>query len=135
LTGQDLELRLLLGFIAILSATAFLDKAGDLLYHKGIVKPFYLLGHRLHHRGFLLAIVPASYAVVGTLIYLHYARVMWYAFWPSVEITFILAGVCLTFDIVLDALSTREKRMALLHHEWVYILVPAYVFTHIVAIV
>jgi hypothetical protein len=80
-----------------LSSTAILNKAGDYLYHKGIAKPFYMLGYRLHHRNFLLALVPASYATIGTLIYLHYFRVLWYAFWPSVEITMFLAGMCLTF--------------------------------------
>jgi hypothetical protein len=38
-------------------------------------------------------------------------------------------------DFTLDALSTMEKRRALLHHEWVYVLVPAYVFTHLVILV
>jgi len=133
--AQQLELRLVVGFIVLVSATALLDKAGDLLYHKGIAKPFYLFGHRLHHRNFLLAIVPATYVVVGTLIYLHYMRVLWYSFWPSVEITLFLIGICLTVDLTLDALFTVEKRRAFLHHEWVYVLVPAYAFTHLLALV
>ena len=135
LTGQELELRLLAGFVVVLSLTLFLDKVGDFLYHKGVVKPFYLLGHRLHHRSFLLSIVPATYVSVATLIYLHYIRVLWSSFWPSVEFTLFLAGVCLMLDFTLDALSSAEKRRALLHHEWVYVLVPAYVFTHLVAFV
>jgi len=135
LMAQQLELRLVLGFIVVVSSTAILNKAGDLLYHKGIAKPFYLLGHRLHHRNFLLAIVPATYVVVATLIYVHFMRILWYSFWPSVEITFFLVGICLTIDLTLDALSTVEKRRALLHHEWVYVLVPAYAFTHLLAIV
>lgn len=135
MTGQELELRLLAGFIVVLSSTATLNKAGDFLYHKGMAKPFYLLGHRLHHKNFLLAIVPASYVTVATLIFLHYMRVLWSAFWPSVEITLLLSGVCLALDIAVDALSSKEKRRALLHHEWVYLVVPAYAFTHLVALV
>jgi hypothetical protein len=135
LTGQELELRLLAGFIVVLSSTLLLDKVGDYLYHMGIAKPFYLLGHRLHHRSFLLALAPASYLAVGTLIFLHYVRVVWSSFWPTVEVTLFLAGICLTLDFALDALSTKEKRRALLHHEWVYLVVPAYVFTHVVAFV
>jgi hypothetical protein len=72
---------------------------------------------------------------VGTLIYLHYARVLWYAFWPSVEVTLLLAGICLTLDFALDGLSSKEKRSALLHHEWVYVVVPAYALTHLVVLV
>lgn len=133
--AQQLELRLVAGFIVVLTSTALLNKAGDLLYHKGIAKPFYLLGYRLHHRNFLLALVPAVYVVVATMLYLHYMRIIWYSFWSSVEITIFLVGVCLTIDLTLDAFSTVEKRRALLHHEWVYVVIPAYAFTHLLALV
>jgi len=131
----ELELRLVGGFIIVVAATLVLNKVGDFLFHRGIAKPFYLLGHRLHHRNFLLTIVPASYLAVAGLLYLHYMRVLWASFWPSVEITLFLAGACLMLDFTFDALSSMEKRRALLHHEWVYVLVPAYIFTHIVALV
>jgi hypothetical protein len=135
LMTQEFQLRLVAGFIIVVSSTAVLNKVGDLLYHKGIAKPFYLMGHRLHHRNFLLALVPATYVAVATLLYLHYARVMWYSFWTSVEITLFLAGICLTIDLTLDAISSVDTKRALLHHEWVYVVVPAYVFTHLIAIV
>jgi len=133
--AQGLELRLVWGFVVVVSSTVLLNKAGDLLYHKGIAKPFYLLGHRLHHRNFLLALVPAVYVMVAAMLYLHYMRILWYSFWPSVEITLFLVGICLTIDLTLDALSSVEKRRALLHHEWVYVVVPAYAFTHLLALV
>ena len=128
-------MRLVAGFIIVVSSTLVLDKVGDFLYHKGIAKPFYLMGHRLHHRNFLLALVPATYVAVASLLYLHYMRVMWYSFWTSVEITLFLAGACLTIDLALDAISSTDTKRALLHHEWVYVIIPAYVFTHLVAIV
>src|SRR5271170_7509569 len=135
MASQELQFGLVAGFVVILTSTFLLDKAGDFLYHKGIAKPFYVLGHRLHHRKFVLAVVPASYATVATLVYLHYMRVLWSAFWPSAEFTLFLASACLLLDLTLDALTTREKRTALLHHEWLYFVVPAYVFTHLVALV
>jgi hypothetical protein len=135
LTGQELELRLIAGFVVVVAATALLDEVGDYLYRKGIAKPFYILGFRLHHRGFLLALVPAAYVAVGTMVYLHFFRVLWSSFWPSVDVTLFLAGVCLAIDLTFDALSSKEKRRALLHHEWVYLVVPAYVFTHLVVFV
>ena len=135
MTGQVLELRLVAGFVVILSLTAIVNKAGDILYHKGIAKPFYLRGYRLHHRNFLLALIPTCYALVAALIYLHYIRVIWVSFWPSVEITLALAGACLAIDFTMDALSSKVKRNAFLHHEWVYFVVPAYIFTHLVALV
>jgi len=135
LMTQELQMRLVVGFMIVVASTVVLNEVGDLLYYKGIAKPFYLMGHRLHHRNFLLALVPATYVAVATLLYLHYARVLWYSFWPSVEITLFLAGICLTIDFTLDAISTVDKNRALLHHEWVYVVVPAYVFTHLIAIV
>lgn len=132
---ERLQIGLLVGFVVVLSSTLVLDKAGDFFYHRGIAKPFYLFGYRLHHRHVLLSIVPATYVAVASLLYLHYARVLWYSFWPSLEITLFLAGACLTIDMTLDALSAVEKKRALLHHEWVYVVVPAYAFTHLVALV
>jgi hypothetical protein len=132
---ERLQVDLLAGFAVVLSASLILDKAGDFFYHRGIAKPFYLFGYRLHHRHVLLSIVPATYAAVASLLYLHYARVLWSSFWPSVEITLFLAGACLTIDMTLDALSGVERKRALLHHEWLYVVVPAYAFTHIVALV
>jgi hypothetical protein len=128
-------MRLVAGFIIVVSSTAILNKVGDLLYHKGIAKPFYLMGYRLHHRNVLLTLVPATYVAVASLLYLHYMRVMWYSFWPSVEITLLLAAACLTIDLAVDAISSADTKRALLHHEWVYVVVPAYVFTHLIAIV
>jgi len=119
LMSQLLELRLIAGFMVVVASTVLLNKAGDLLYKKGIAKPFYLLGYRLHHRHFLFALVPTTYVAVASLLYLHYLRVLWSSFWPSVEVTLFLAGMCLTIDLALDALSSVEKRRALLHHEWV----------------
>jgi hypothetical protein len=135
LMPERLQIGLALGFVVVLCSTFLLDKAGDYFYRKGIAKPFYLFGHRLHHRHVLASIVPASYVVVAGLLYVHYARVLWASFWPSLEITLFLAGACLTIDMTLDALSAVEKKRALLHHEWVYVLVPAYAFTHLVALV
>ncbi len=135
MTSQALEVGLVAGFFVLLTSTLALNKAGDYLYHWGIAKPFYVLGHRLHHRNVLLTFVPACYAALATLVYLHYVRVLWYSFWPSLEITLLLAAVCLTIDLTFDGLSNAEKRRALIHHEWVYFVVPVYVFTHLVALV
>src|SRR5271168_1865686 len=96
---ERLQIGLLAGFAVVLTSTLVLDKAGDFFYHKGIAKPFYLFGHRLHHRSVLLSIVPATYLAVASLLYLHYARVLWYSFWPSLEITLFLAAACLTIDM------------------------------------
>jgi len=135
MTPQDLELRLAAGFVVLVSAMVALDLVGTYLYHKGIVKPFYLFDRRIHHRSFVLTLIPAVYVGVSALVYLHYFRILWSSFWPSVEITLFLGCACLLVDFAFDSVSSPAKRRALLHHEWVYLVVPAYAFTHIVALV
>ena len=135
MTNEVLAVNLLLGFVVVLFSTVGLDKLGDYLYRRGIAKPFYLRGYRLHHRNFVLAMIPSGYVVVATLVYLHVVRVLWSSFWPSAEITVTLGALCLLFDMSWDAFSARQKRFSLFHHEWVYFLVPAYACTHLVALV
>lgn len=134
LTSEVLALNLTLGFVAVAFSTVGLDKLGDYLYHRGIAKPFYIRGYRLHHKKFVLAMIPSGYVVAATLVYLHFVRVLWSTFWPSAEITVALTVVCLMFDMSWDAFSS-QKRFSFFHHEWVYFVVPAYAFTHLVALV
>ena len=127
----ELELRLIAGFVIVVTSILLLDKLGNWLYGKGIAKPFYLWGHRLHHRTFLLSLVPTSYVVVATMINLHYLRVLWNSFWPNAEVALALIGICLAFDLAVDSLSGHVKKSSLFNHEWIYVVVPAYVFTHL----
>lgn len=131
----DLELRLLAGFVIVVSSILILDKLGNWLYGKGIAKPFYLWGHRLHHRTFLLSLVPSSYVVVAAMINLHYMHILWGSFWPNAEVATALVGLCLAFDLSIDALSSHARRSFVFSHEWIYVLVPAYVFTHLLVLV
>ena len=109
--GLELVLRLIAGFVIVVSSTLILNKAGDYFYHKGIAKPFYVRGYRIHHRNFLLALVPGTYVALATLIYLHYVRVLWGSFWPSAEFTLVLAGTCLAIDLAWDGLSARQEQV------------------------
>jgi hypothetical protein len=129
-----LEVLLAAGFVVILAAGVVLDKVGDFLFRKGIAKPFYVKGYRLHHRNVLLVLVPAAYVVLATLVSLHDLRVVWYSFWPSAAFTLFLAGTCLAIDLTLDSLSNGRMRGTLLHHEWMYLVVPAYLFTHLLVL-
>lgn len=129
------DVRLVAGFVVIVFSAALLDKLGNVLYRRGIAKPFFVLGYRLHHRNVLRTVVPGAYVTIVALIYMHYLRIVWYSFWPSVEVTLLLSGLCFGFDMALDALSGKMRRMAQLPHEWLYLVVPMYVFTHLVVLV
>jgi hypothetical protein len=133
LTSLAIDFGLAAGFVVLLILTLILNEAGNVLYRKRIVKPFYLLGYRLHHRSILLAVMPVYVGVVA-LLELHYVRLLWYSLWPGIEIALALSVACMAVDAGLDTVS-KEKSRALLHHEWVYLVVPAYIFTHLIAFV
>jgi len=135
LTSTAVDAGIAVGFSVLLVMTYVLDKAGNILYRRRIAKPFYVLGYRLHHRRMLLGFVPACYLALVALFEMHYLRLLWGSFWPGVEAVLLLSAVCLAFDLAWDGLSSREKQSALLHHEWVYLVVPAYIFTHLLVIV
>lgn len=135
MTSFAVDLGLAAGFMVLLVVTYALDKAGNVLYRKRIAKPFYVLGHRLHHRRVVLTGIPACYLAMVAMLELHYLRLVWASLWPGVEVVLALSGICLAFDLALDGLSSREKRSALLHHEWAYLVVPAYIFTHLLLFV
>jgi hypothetical protein len=130
-----LDLRLVAGFVVIVFSAALIDKLGNVMYRRGIAKPFFVLGHRLHHRNVLRTVLPGAYVTTAALIYEHYLRIVWYSFWPSAEVAMLLSGVCFAFDMALDGLSGKVRRMAHLPHEWLYLVVPMYVFTHLVTLV
>lgn len=135
LATLTLDVRLVEGFVAVVLSSALINKAGDIFYRKGIAKPFYVLGHRLHHKTVLKTVIPASYVAVASLIYVHYLRIVWSTLWLSVELTIAISVACLAFDMALDALLNSERRKGILHHEWLYLIVPVYALTHLVAFV
>jgi hypothetical protein len=48
--------------------------------------------------------------------------------------TFFIAIGCLSLDLTLDRISFRMRERAVLHHELVYLLMPAHVFTHVLTV-
>ena len=122
-----------IGLAGILLSTWLADKAGTAMFERGFAKPFYVLGRRIHHSCIYL-IVPLSYLVLGAMFFLGYVEVIWGAFW----IKLALAGILTTLTMVADFLGDRYwptiRKNAVLHHEWIYTVVPAYLFTYVVHI-
>ncbi len=131
---QRVFVGLIAGFAAILLLASLGDKLGDVMFRKGLARPFYLRGHRIHHRSVVLHAFPAAYVLVAALIVLGSVQVVWHSFWTSVEITFLIAAGCLLLDLALDRVSSSERERAVLHHELVYLAIPAYVFTHLLSV-
>ena len=129
-----LDFGIALGFVAVLLLASLLNKLGDVMFRKGLARPFYLRGLRIHHRDVLMFGLPSAYWFVIYLVLVGALKVIWSAFWTGIETTFLIAGICLALDLALDRASIEMRVRAILPHEVIYLLIPAYVFTHIVAV-
>lgn len=124
-----------IGLAAVLILASLVNELGDVMFRRGFAKPFYVKGHRIHHRDVLFILFPAAYTMIVSLILLGFIHVIWGTFWTGIETTLLITAGCFVLDFALDGVSfgtMREK--AILHHEWVYLLIPAYVFTHVLAV-
>ena len=120
-----------MGLAFVLALTCFADVLGTAMYRRGYAKPFYLHGRRIHH-SCLYAIVPISYAIVGVLFMLGIVQVQWNAFWDKLAVAGLIASFAMATDFIGDRYWPSIRRNAVLHHEWIYTLVPAYVFTYMI---
>lgn len=124
---------LTLGLSLILVITWLADMVGTAMYRRGFAKPFYVLGRRVHHSCIYL-IVPASYLILGTLYLLGYVQVIWGSLWTNLAYAAIITSLVMAADFLGDRYWPRIRKKAVLHHEWIYTLLPAFIFTYVVHI-
>jgi hypothetical protein len=122
-----------LGLVLLVYSTWLADKAGTAMYERGFAKPFYIWGRRIHHSCIYL-IVPASYVILGTLFFLGYVQIVWGLLWIKLAFAGVIAGLAMAADFLGDKYWPRIRKDAVLHHEWIYTLLPAYLFTYVVHI-
>ncbi|MDG6916260.1 MAG: hypothetical protein JRM85_01530 [Nitrososphaerota archaeon] len=127
-TYGNFYIGLTLGFIATMAIAVALNRLGDAMFRRGVARPFFVLGHRLHHRSFLYRAVPFAYFVVSVLLLAGYVHIVWSVLWTGLAGTSLVAADCLIMDMAMDyALKGRGKW--LLKHELVYAAVPLYAFS------
>ena len=119
---------------AILLATVVVDKLGTAMFKRGFAKPFYIKGHRVHHRCIYL-FIPALYSVFLALYLLGYVRILWGSLYYNLAITVMILAITLSIDFLGDKFWPRLRKNVVLHHEWLYALVPAYVLTYVLVVV
>lgn len=124
----------MVGLVVIVVTTWVADKAGTTMYKKGFAKPFYILGRRIHHDCIYL-IVPISYVTIGTLFLLGYAQIVWQSLWLKLAFAGLIVIVTMGADVLGDRLWPQIRKNAILHHELIYSLLPAYLFTFVIHIV
>ena len=123
----------IVGLVFILFSTWLVDKAGTAMFERGFAKPFYILGRRIHH-SCIYFIVPASYIALWGLFFMGYVQVIWGLLWIKLAIAGVITGLAMLADFLGDKYWTRMRKDAVLHHEWIYTLLPAYLFTYVVHI-
>ncbi len=119
---------------AVLLATVFVDKLGTAMFKRGFAKPFYIKGRRVHHRCIYM-IVPGLYAFFLSLYLLGYVRILWGSLYYNVTYTVIILAVTMSIDFLGDKFWPRIRKNVVLHHEWIYALLPAYVLTYVLVVV
>lgn len=121
----------ILGLVFVLALTLFADLAGTAMFRRGFAKPFYILGHRIHHNC-IYTIVPVSYSVLSVLFLLGYVKIQWATFYDNLAIAGIIAILAMVTDFLWDRYVPHLRINGVIHHEWIYTLVPAYMFTYVV---
>jgi hypothetical protein len=117
-----------LGFFTTIIIATIVDKFGDAMFRRGVAKPFYILGHRLHHRHFLMIILPLLYSALAALIMVGYVKIVGSLLWTGLASTLVVAVGCVVTDLVLDYRSSTAKTLGFIRHELIYLLIPAYAF-------
>lgn len=127
-TYANLYVGLMLGFVVIMVVAAALDRFGDAMFRRGVARPFFVLGRRLHHRSFLYRAVPLAYIAVSALILFGYVHIVWSLFWTGIAGTILVAVDCVIMDMVMDY-ALKGRGMWLFRHELLYAAVPLYAFS------
>jgi len=124
----------LVGFAATLVLALVLDRLGNTMFEKGVAMPFFLGRRRLHHRAVLFYFLPTTYATLAVLFLAGYITIVWSLFWTGLVGTFAIAAICLAFDLAIDYVR-GGGRWGFLHHELIYLAVPAYAFSDFLKLV
>jgi len=124
----NLNFGLVAGFLATLAIASLLNEFGDIMFSKGVARPFFFGRYRLHHRRFLFVFLPMGYSLLSFLIVLGYVQIVWSDLWTGIVTTFVIGATCLLLDLTVDYLQDSWG-WGLIHHELIYLAVPAFAFT------
>jgi hypothetical protein len=124
----NLNFGLLLGFVMVLAIATLLNDFGDVMFRRGVARPFFFGKYRLHHRRFLYVYLPLGYALLSALIYFGYVQIVWNDLWTGMVTTLFIAAGCLLLDLAVDY-AQETRGWGFIHHELIYLAVPAFAFT------
>ncbi|MHB2036409.1 MAG: hypothetical protein ACYCPW_06660 [Nitrososphaerales archaeon] len=125
---------IIISLSAILFSTVIVDKIGTAMFTRGFAKPFYIKGHRIHHSCIYL-IAPTGYAAFLGLYLLGYIQILWGSLYDNLAYIIIILAITMSVDFLGDKFWPKIRRNVILHHEWIYTLVPAYILAYMVVVV
>jgi hypothetical protein len=125
---------IMVGLAVVVLITFFADVLGTAMFHRGFAKPFYIKGRRIHH-SCIYFILPAAYSILVCLYFLGYIRPDWSTIWMRLVDASVIAIVALAIDFMGDRYWPKIRRDVILHHEWIYTVIPFYIFTYVVNVV
>ena len=131
---QLVALGILVGLAVIMFSTFVVDKLGTAMFKRGFAKPFYIKGYRIHH-SCIYFVVPALYGFFLALYFLGYLHPIWAYFWLKLAGAAALTAVTLAIDFLGDKYWPKIRKDVVLHHEWIYSILPAFILTFVVNIV
>jgi hypothetical protein len=120
---------LVMGMLVAIGTAFALDKLGSLMFRRGYVKPFFVLGRRVHH-AWISVLVPFCYLAFSYFMITGRIHPIWNMFWYRFALILPVVGFCFAVDLIGD--SWKSSSTGILHHEWVYALIPVYIFTFVV---
>ena len=123
------DIGIVLGLITVIAAVFAVDKLGNFMFRRGYAKPFFILGRRLHHV-WVYALVPSCYLAICSLMFRGYVQVILGQFWYRIGFFVPLVAACLAIDFLGD--KGKSSSIGLVRHEWVYALIPVYVFAFVI---
>jgi hypothetical protein len=117
---------MLIGFAFLLGITVVIDKLGTAMFQRGFAKPFYIKGHRIHH-SVIYMVVTVAYGMFSVFYFFGYIRIIWNVAWDQFAIVTLMVAACMVIDAIGDKFWPEIRKNVILHHEWVYSIIPAYI--------
>jgi hypothetical protein len=119
---------------SVLFATVVVDKLGTAMFKRGFAKPFYIRGRRVHHRCIYL-IVTVGYSLFLGFYLLGYVQILWSSLYYNIAYAILLLAITMSVDFLGDKFWPKIRKNVILHHEWIYTILPAYILAYVVVVV
>lgn len=124
----------MIGLGVLLFVTFLTDRLGTAMFHRGFAKPFYLKGRRIHH-SCIYVIVPGAYGIIMGLFLMGYIQLIWNSLWTNLATVCVIVAIAIALDFIGDRFWPKIRRDVILHHEWIYTIIPAYIFTYVLNVI